>query len=318
MKKRIFQIVFLVACATITDAQAKLDDFGRIVLNSYLPEKTVLPNEAKELLMTKLSQIATNNGMGGSQANSRFIITATVNIGTKGIIAGPPQLISQNINITFFVGDAISNTAFSNTTIALKGVGTNENKALIDAFNTINTKNKDLVEMLNEGKNKIIAHYNSQCDFILTKTKTLVAQQKYDEAIYELMIVPEVCKSCYDKCMEAVQPIYQKMIDRECTLKLNEAKAAWAANPNSNGAETVAPLLSVINHAAACYKDALAFSETVRKKVESDEKRNWNFKMKMYSDEIRLEQQRINAAKQIAVEYLKNQPQTIVYNHIIW
>jgi hypothetical protein len=318
MKKKIFQIVFLVACTLTANAQAKLDDFGRIVFNSYLPEKTALPTEAKELLMTKLSQIATNNGMGGSQANPRFIITATVNIGTKGIIAGPPQLISQNINISFFVGDAISNTAFSNTTIALKGVGTNENKALIDAFNTINPKNNDLVEMLNEGKNKIIAHYNSQCDFILTKTKTLVSQQKYDEAIYELMIVPEVCKSCYDKCMEAVQPIYQKMIDRECTQKLNEAKTAWAANPNSNGAETVAPLLSEINPDAACYNDVLAFSETVRKKVEADEKRNWNFKIKQYSDGIKLEQQSINAFKQIAVEYSKNQPQTIVYNHIIW
>ena len=150
MKKIIIQIVFLMAFTLIANAQAKLDDFGRIVLNSYLPENIALTSEAKELLMTKLSQIATNNGMGGSQANPRFIITASVNVGTKDIIAGPPQLISQNINITFFVGDAISNTAFSNTTIAMKGVGTNENKAFIDALNTINPKTKQLQTLLDE------------------------------------------------------------------------------------------------------------------------------------------------------------------------
>jgi len=318
MKKIILQIVFIAAFALTANAQANLDDFGRIVLNSYLPEKIALPTEAKEMLMTKLSQITTNNGMGGSQANSRFIITASVNIGTKDIIAGPPQLISQNINITFFVGDALTNTVFSNTTIAIKGVGTNENKAFIDALNSINPKNKELLALLEEGKSKIVLYYNSQCDFILTKSKALTDQQKYKEAIYELMLVPKVCKTCYDNCLQAVQPIYKKLIDRECTLKLNEAKTIWAANPNSNGAAKVTPLLSEINPDAACYNDALAFSETVRKKIEVDEKQNWDFKMKQYSDGIKLEQQRINAVKQIALEYLKNQPQTIVYNHIIW
>lgn len=39
--------------------------------------------------------------MGGSQANPRFIITANVNVGTKDIIAGPPQMIAQNIEVTF-------------------------------------------------------------------------------------------------------------------------------------------------------------------------------------------------------------------------
>jgi hypothetical protein len=318
MKKIVLQIVFIAAFALTINAQAELDDFGRVVLNSYLPEKIALPKEAKEMLMAKLSQIATNNGMGGSQANQQFIITASVNVGTKDIIAGPPQLISQNINITFFVGDAITNTIFSNTTISLKGVGTNENKAMIDALNSINQKNKELLAMLDKGKSKIVLYYNSQCDFILTKSKTLSDQQKYKEAIYELMLVPEVCKTCYDKCMEAVQPIFQKLIDHVCTLKLNEAKTTWAANPNSSGASTVAPLLSEINPYAACYNDALAFSETVRKKVEEDEKRNWDFKMKKYTDGVKLEKQRIEAAKEIAVQYAKNQPKTIVYNRIIW
>lgn len=311
-------MLFLFACLLTINAQLKTDDFSRIVLNSYLPENIALTSEAKDLLMSKLSKIASNYGIGGSQANPRFIITASVNVISKDIIAGPPQLISQNINITFFIGDAISNTAFSNKTIAMKGVGTNENKAFIDALNTINTKNKELKTLLDEGKNKIIQYYNSQCDFIITKAKTLTDQQKYEEAIYELMQVPEVCKACYEKCIVAVQPIYQKSIDRECKLKLNEAKVIWAANPNSKGAVEVAPILSEINPDAACYNEAIAFSETVRKKVEADEKRNWDFKMQKYADGVKLDKQKIDAAKEIAIQYAKNQPRTIVYNRIIW
>ena len=101
----------------------KLDDFGRIVLNTYLSEQIDIPGEARKLLDTKLSQVASNYGMGGSSVNPRFIITASINVGTKDIIAGPPQMIAQNLEVTIFIGDALENQIFCNTTLSLKGVG---------------------------------------------------------------------------------------------------------------------------------------------------------------------------------------------------
>ena len=86
--KKIITLLILTFAAITINAQVKLDDFGRIVLNTYLPDSIALPAEAKNLLITKLNQITSNNGMGGSQANPRFIITANVNVGTKDIIAG--------------------------------------------------------------------------------------------------------------------------------------------------------------------------------------------------------------------------------------
>lgn len=142
MKNILILIAFVSVVASKSNAQIKLDDFGRIVLNTFLPDDIAIPTEAKGLLITKLNQITSNNGMGGSETNPRFIITAAVNLGTKDIIAGPPQMIAQNLDITMFVGDALTNTIFSNTTLSLKGVGTNENKAFIEAFKTINPKTK--------------------------------------------------------------------------------------------------------------------------------------------------------------------------------
>ena len=356
--KKIIVILFLTFVAINTNAQVKLDDFGRIVLNTYLPDNIAIPAEAKNLLLTKITQITSNNGMGGSQANPRFVITVNVNLGTKDIIAGPPQMIAQNIDITFFVGDAVTNTIFSNTTLSLKGVGTNENKAFIDALKTINPKNKEVLAFLEEGKTKIINYYSTNCDFIIKDAQTLVKQEKYDEAIYQLSLVPDVCKDCYFQCLDTLTQIYQQKIDADCKVKFNEAKVTWTAAQTPNGAEKAGDILSAINPMANCQKDVTAFIKVIDAKLKADEKARWQFKMKQYADKIAMQKEkvriaeekgkrddnyrenqsqrdaisqekqstrnyeldkiRINSYREVAIEIAKNQPKSVTYNNIFW
>lgn len=299
-------------------SQIKLDDFGRIILNTYFPERSNLSVETQKALKTKLDQITINNGMGGSSANPRFIITATINAGTKDIIAGPPQLIAQNLDITIFTGDAVTNTIFSSVTLNLKGVGINENKALIDALKNINPKNKELTAFLEEGKNKIISYYATQCDFIIKDAETLAKQQKIDEAIYKLALVPEVCQDCYFNTSEAAGKIFQQKIDTDCNIKLSKAKLLWSGQQNSNKTEEVIAVISGINPKSACYNDVSNFAKQISAKLKADEKAKMELALKKYNDKIDLEKQQINAYKEIAVEYAKNQPKTISYNNIIW
>ena len=345
MKKIPFVLLLLLSFQT--QAQAKLEDFGRIILNTYLPENNSIPSEAKKALETKLNQITTNNGMGGSSANPRFIITAVLNVGTKDIIPGPPQMIAQNIDVTLFVGDAITNTVFSNTVLSIKGVGTNENKSLIDAIKNINPKNKDITAFLEEGKNKIISYYTTQCDFIIKDAETLAKQQKFDEAIYKLALVPEVCKECYFKCLDDLTKIYQQKIDADCKLKFNEAKTTWTANQNPAGAEKAGDILSAINPEATCQSEITLFIKNIDAKLKADEKARWQFKMKQYADKIAIKKDQIriaeekgkrddvyrenqsvrnleldkiraNSYREIAVEQARNQPKTVTYNNIYW
>lgn len=318
MKKIQLVILLLLSFQFQTQAQAKFEDFGRIILNTYLPENSSIPAEAKKALETKLNQITTNNGMGGSAVNPRFIITAVLNVGTKDIIPGPPQMIAQNIDVTLFVGDAITNTVFSNTVLSIKGVGTNENKSLIDAIKNINPKNKDISAFLEEGKNKIISYYTTQCDFIIKDAETLAKQQKFDEAIYKLALVPEVCKDCYFKCLDNLTTIYQQKIDADCIAKLAKAKLLWSGQQNQIKAEEVIEILSEINSNANCFNDASNFAKQISNKLKADEKAKVELALKKYNDKIALEKLQINAYKEIAVEYAKNQPKIITYNNIIW
>lgn len=345
MKKIPFVLLLLLSFQT--QAQAKLEDFGRIIMNTYLPENNSIPAEAKKALETKLNQITTNNGMGGSNVNPRFIITAVLNVGTKDIITGPPQMIAQNIDVTLLVGDAITNTVFSNTVVSLKGVGTNENKSLIDAIKNINPKNKDISAFLEEGKNKIISYYTTQCDFIIKDAETLAKQQKFDEAIYKLALVPEVCKECYFKCLDKLTIIYQQKIDVDCKLKFNEAKTIWSANQTPTGAEKTGDILSSINPEATCQSEITVFIKNIDTKLKADEKARWQIKMKQYADKIAIKKDQIriaeekgkrddiyrenqsarnleldkirtNSYREIAVEQARNQPKTVTYNNIYW
>ena len=256
-------------------------------------------------------------------------------------------MIAQNIDVTLFVGDAVTNTIFSNTTLTLKGVGTNENKAFVEAFKTINAKNKDVVAFLEEGKIKIINYYSTNCDFIIKEAQTMVKQQKYDEAIYHLSLVPDVCQDCYFKCLDTLTSIYQKKIDADCKTKLNEAKLIWAAEQNSGGAEKVGDILSSINPMATCQPSVSALIKSIDAKLKADEKARWEFKMKQYADKIaaqkeqvriaeekgkrdavtlekqsarnfELDKLRVGAYRDVAVEQARNQPKSITYNNIVW
>lgn len=357
MKKFLLITSFFLFGASF-QAQEKLDDFGRIVLNTYLPELANIPSEAKNFLNTKLTQITTNNGMGGSTVNPRFIITASVNIGTKDIIPGPPQMIAQNLEVTLFIGDAISNIRFSNLSLNLKGVGTNENKAFIEAFKMINPKNAQITGFLEEGKQKIIQYYSSQCDFIIKDAQSLSKQGNFDEAIYKLSLVPEVCEDCYFKCIDTMLQIYQTKIDVDGKKKFNEAKLLWSANQTSAGAEQAGDILSQIDPMASCQNDVSQFINSINAKLKADEKAKWDFKMKQYADKITMQKEqiriaesqakrddqfrenqanrdaasqerqskrnyeldklRVNAYRQVATEYARNQPKSVTYNNINW
>ena len=345
--KIITSILLALFLSFTTFSQINLDDFGRIVLNSFIPKELNIPTEAKEVLKSKLDQISSSNGLGGNQINPRFIITANIVVGTKDIIAGPPQMIAQNLGVTLFIGDAISNTILSNLNIELKGVGTNENKAIIDAIKNINPKNKEIVTLLEEGKTKIINYYSTNCDFILKEAQTLAKQEKFDEAIFKLALVPEVCKECYFKCLDTLSVIYQKKIDADCKIKFNKAKNIWNANQNPEGAEKAGDLLSTINTQSNCQTEVNTLMKTINAKLKADEKARWEFKMKQYEDKITAQKEqvriaeekslrddqfrdqqsirnyqidkiRINAYREVGVEYARNQPRTITYNNIYW
>lgn len=313
---------FLIGTTTSSMAQnkaGKLDDLGRVVLNSYISSDVGdMSSSAKKMLSNKLGQIVTKNGIGGSSLNPQFIITPAVIVMSKDLTSTAPPMTALVLDVTLYIGDGIEGTKFASTSIQVKGVGTNETKAYISALKGINSKNSDIADFIVEGKTKIMEYYNTKCDFIIKEAKVLEDANQYDAAILKLSSVPDVCKECYEKCLDAIGPIYQKQIDRECTIKLAEAKNHWSAAQDEAAAKAASKHLAKIDPEAACYEEAQALAGQIGKKVKELNDREWDFEMKKYEDGVDIAKQRIAAAKAVGVAYGNNQPKAVTYNTKGW
>jgi hypothetical protein len=118
--------------------------------------------------------------------------------------------------------------------------------------------------------------------------------------------------------MNAVGPIYQLQIDRQCKSDLLNAKTSWSNNQNATGAAEAMESLNRIDPNSVCYKEALQLNDAIAARIKELENREWAFKMKIQQDQVDLDKLRINAAKEIGVAYGKNQPKTITYNYRSW
>jgi hypothetical protein len=313
MKKVIFILCMAGYLGTIAPASAQSDNVGLMTLATYLDpmveEKTT---GATSVLENKLSQIVSSNGMGNGF--SRFIITANVTVVTKDVLGTAPATYAYTLDLTLFIGDGIDGNVFASYPMTIKGVGNNETKALINALRTVDPKNKELQAFVAKAKEQIVNYYSNRCDLIIKQARMLENQNQFDEAIYSLMSIPEA-SSCYTKGLDVVNEIYNQKIERECKIKLQEAKNLWSANPTIEGANKVAAILSEIDPRANCYKEVSAFATTVGKRVLELDGREWNF---IVDKEIGLERDRIKAIRDIGVAWGQGQPKTVHYNIRGW
>ena len=320
MKKILLSLLMIIGYnAYSQNALGKSDDAARITLAAYVPQQIdKMPDAARSILANKLNQIVTQNGMGGAANNERFIITANVNVISKDLTATAPPMTALVLEVTLYIGDGFVGTKFSSTSINVKGVGESETKAYISALKGISPTNSNIQSFVGNGKSKIIEYYNSKCDFIIKEAQTLVSQNNFEEAIFKLTSVPEVCKECYDKCMDAVGPIYQKQIDRECKSKLMDANTAWNASQDSYGADTAGGILAQIDPNASCYKEALALSNKIAQRIKEIDQRDWKLQLKEQQDNVDIQKATIKAIRDIGVAYGNGQPKTVTYNVRGW
>tara|TARA_B110000285_G_scaffold160922_1_gene179754 strand:+ start:4284 stop:5258 length:975 start_codon:yes stop_codon:yes gene_type:complete len=319
------KIIILAICFAISmpivaqNSAGKTDDAGRIAIKAFVPKDLgdITP-KAQEALKMRLERIITKNGIGGSSYDNRFVLTAKIVELGKNFVPGTPPIYNYELEVTLLIGDVVEGTLFSSQVIDVRGAGNTETRAYLSAIKKIKDRNPEYQVFLDEGKTKIIEYYNSKCDFYLKEAQTYVAQNDFQAAIATLVSIPEVCKECYDKAMDAVAPIYQKQIDYQCKLDIAEARSAWSASQDVSGADAASNYLSGIDPNSSCYGDAQAFTAQIAKRIKALDQREWNFKLKEQQDDVNATQARIKAARDIGVAYGNNQPKSITYNYRSW
>jgi len=280
------------------NSQGKTDDMGRVAIAAFVPDQADgIPASAQQLLLGKMQQIAIQNGMGGSGSNPRFFMVPMVNVLTKDITPTAPPMHALTLDVVFYIVDASTQTIFSQTSISVKAVGATEDKAYIAGLKNLNVKAGQFKGFVETGKTKIIEYYNSQCDVIMKGANALAGQKKYEEALFNLLSVPDVCRECFDKCMDLSVDIYKQYANYKCTEYMAGAKASWAAMNTDKAAE----FLGKITPDMECYPQAVELVEEIKQKQLADGANVWTFKMKQFDANVDKEKLMIEAGKEVAI-----------------
>ena len=342
MKKTLFFLTFLALSVQLFGQD---QDVAALSIRVQQPEREYLSASSCRLLQTKMTQVLTRQGISKDMPSNRFVLTAKANLLSKDIIAGSPSRVSEQIELTFIIGDVIDNIKYGTFVLSLTGIGLNEEQAIQQAIKMVKTNDPGWVGFLNDSKSKIVAYYQDNEAKIIRDAEILVSQGRYEEALYGLAMVQDASGSCYKHCRDKMLEINQQRIDEEGRSLLSQAKAAWAKSPDVNGAEQAYPMIAAIDPKASCYLEVDPFLKQITRKLVADDRRKWEFKMKQYEDEkareqrdfearvakeqrdfdaqqarearyAAIRQQEIEAARQVAVEYARNQPD-VVYNNTI-
>lgn len=278
---------------------------------SPLVDETGLSAEAVSYLESKLQSAIVANGYSELEGVTRFVLAAKVVETHKDITATTPSRTSVELEVYLKAGDFVENKVFGGSVLTLRGIGKSEQSAYTDAFKKIKPSNAEIQTLLNSFKSIITDYYTNHCDEIIRKTESKTTLGDYDEAIYELVSIPDVCLSCFDKCSEKAAVVYQQKIDAEGERLLQQAKIEWQMGKDKITAKRVANFLVSINPHSAAFPKAIVLQKEIEEKLDADAQMEWETRMREYEDKKQFKSSILEAVKAIGVAWGENQPQSI-------
>ncbi len=310
--------IFLILCAFLLTLQARAqstNDIGKIALSVVMPENIEGLNSSQlAKIETKISQIVTSAGLGASGVNNNFVIYPKFAIYETNVVEGDMQNLTViTSEFSLFVKQYDNNILYASMSKSLKGSGKTKEMALTNAISKIPANDPEFAKFIETSKTKIVNYYEAKCGDIINKSDSFVKMQKYEDALGLLMTIPEEVSSCYNQVQAKSIAAYKAYQTQKCSEIIQKAKTTLAGN-NYNDALNI---LSDIDPSASSFEEAQLIAKKVEDKVSEIEKKEWDFQMLQYKDQISLEKQRINAIKDIAVAYYKRKPKTINYNIIV-
>lgn len=275
------------AQANVESLMAEMPDMGdNIYLTAVIPDESAYPKEALSLLYNNMNRFISNHGVLNINEGARFFLATNYNVITKDIVPGMPVRVSETIQCNFVIGDALTEKVFSTLSVQVKGVGINDNKALITAIQAIKWKSDEFDDFIKKGKIEIVKFFTAEAPHILQEADVLSKTGKYQEAIGKLISVPSACPQ-YKECMQKALTTYLKMADSQAATYLRKAKAEWAASPDREGAQKSIAYIDSIPPETKYESEVNSLLNTINNKVSSLDRQEWQFKKQQYADSIR-------------------------------
>lgn len=312
MKKNLFIILAIVMSAGSLMAQNAASTAYRIPLSTYVVNDGTLNSTAHSALERKTGSMATVNGYGAT--SGEFLLAVEGGILDCTPTSTVPVKYIVSVELSASVINTLEEIVVDSKIFSLKGIGTSQEQAALNAINQLNPRSDDCVKFMTEARAKIKTYYKHQLPNI--KAKALSASQRgdYKLALAILGVVPESLPE-YPEIAQMMTDFYQTMIDHEAAEMLQEAKAAYAKRDYHLALEIlgkISPLSNKYEEADALIIKVTEFYEkeyqtAEKERVEDRERMIQERKedraeaIELRKDNTRLEELRINAAKEAAV-----------------
>ena len=301
MKKCLVIIVSLMCFGT---------SMAQIQITPYIDESncSAMPNGICEILIQKLNNIISQNGIQSQMGQSRFVLTCSVTEESKNVLSTSPT----------------------------QGVGNTEEKAYRNAVKNMQAKSLQMTEFVGKGSARILDYYEKNREQILSSIRSCINGKNLEQAAYELCLIPQEC-TYYNDVQFLLGKVNGRIVDNKSSDLFLQAKSVWASEQNESTANQVAELITQIDASASCYAEAHKFMKSVTSRMEQLNNREWAARQRQLAHErememvrennrstetkMRIKAQRdakiatINAVRDVAVEYAKRRPRVVYHVH---
>lgn len=276
-----------------------------ICITPYIPDEVKLPDsQLKQLLLDKLTQVVTQNGLSNRGYDNRFVISANVHNVSESRTSTVPAKTALKLSVTFYVGDGKDGTLFSSGNIDLKGIGNNSEEAYRSALYKIRPNNQEIVRCLDQGRTRILEYYNQIGESIIQQAAGLAASGDYDEAINSLFAIPMQCKY-YQRAQDVIAKYSEARIESHNKELVLEAQAAWYADMTEVGSERAMNILCQVQFPSTAIKaqiDKLCIDISAHLKTLSNQR--WQAEMQQMQNRHREEMAHIQSDKERSLAYI--------------
>jgi len=278
-----------------------------------------VPDKLDTQVKSKLQRALAEHGISSDPEMARFAMVPSIAINNEQTRATIPPKCDVDFDLVLSLTDIFSGKVFSTFTRSAESTGANKANAIALGVSKIRLNDAQFAKFIDDSKRKVISYYESQMSAIIAKAQNAAKARNFDEAIYILSEIPEECPSYPSKVAPLIQQYYKQEMDLYGEKLLAEARAAWAASPNAEGAARVAEILADMPPSCSSSAAAKTFVGQIGNKVASLEA--WERKYLEREQAYRHDERKasISAARAIGVAYARNQPRPIhLYRVNLW
>lgn len=186
------------------------------------------PQEITDLMQNKLTQIVMQNGVGAY--SDHYVLTAKIALEDKQVTATTPAQFMVKLSVQLLAIDVNAQILIRELTLPVTGVDRSENRAYLAAIRQINPRNALVKSFIQDASDAAVAAFNRNLDVILKEARGLEAAGLYDDALYNLSLIPDTVDR-YDE----VWALSTEIVDRQ-----QKAEKAAAAARAARAAEKAA------------------------------------------------------------------------------